>query len=76
VLDDVAVPDELAGRVELGAHPRDLPGVGDHGVLEARLPRLRRCRRRGKVDLDGSGVLPLRGHIVSSRRQRLSLPTS
>jgi hypothetical protein len=33
VFDDVAVPDELAGRVELAAHAGHLSGVGDHGIL-------------------------------------------
>src|SRR3990167_54790 len=40
VLDDVAVPDELAGRVELYAQTRDLAGVGDDRILEAGLPGL------------------------------------
>ena len=38
VLDDVAVPDELAGLVELGADAGDLAGIGDDRVLEAGLP--------------------------------------
>src|SRR6188474_3587012 len=41
VLDDVAMPDELAGRIELRPHASDLSGIGNHGVLEASLPGLR-----------------------------------
>ena len=35
VLDDVAVPDELARRGEARPHPRDLAGISDDRVLEA-----------------------------------------
>src|SRR5215217_7020251 len=42
VLDDVAVPDELAGRVELGPDAGDLTWVGDDGVLDAAFGRLGR----------------------------------
>jgi hypothetical protein len=42
VLYDVAVPDELARRVELRPHACDLAGIGDDGVLETVLPRLGR----------------------------------
>ena len=38
VLDDVAVPHEQAGAVVGRLHARDLPGVGDDGVLAAGLP--------------------------------------
>src|SRR5687767_11079571 len=47
VLHDVAVPDELPGRVELRSHPRHLAWIGDHGVLEAGLPGV--CRRDDAV---------------------------
>ena len=45
VLDDVAVPDELARRVELRPDAGHLARIGDDGVLEAGLPGLGRCRR-------------------------------
>ena len=57
VLDDVAVPDELAGVSELRLDARDLAGVGDDRVLEAGLPRLR--RGGGAVELDRLGDLTL-----------------
>jgi len=44
VLDDVAVPDEQPGDVEAGLHPGHLTRVGDHGVLEAVLARVRPAR--------------------------------
>ena len=40
VLYDVAVPDELARRVELRPDACDLTRIRDDGVLEAGLPRL------------------------------------
>ena len=43
VLHDVAVPDELARRVELRPDTRDLPRVGDYSVFKAGFPWLRRC---------------------------------
>ena len=46
MFDDVAVPDELAGRVELRPDARDLPRIGDDGVLEAGFPGLRRYEHR------------------------------
>ena len=51
VLQDVAVPDELAGTLEVRPNARHLAGVGRDGVLESGLPRLR--RRRDSDDLDG-----------------------
>src|SRR3954454_5085657 len=44
VLDDVAVPDELAGSAELRPNPGHLAGIGGHGLLEAGLPRFARTR--------------------------------
>src|SRR5678815_5577638 len=57
VLDDVAVPDELARRVELRPHSRHLARIGDDGILEARFPGLGRCWRGPRDDLDLMGVL-------------------
>ena len=48
VLDDVAVPDELAGVGEPQPQPGHLAGVGDDGVLPAALPGL------GRVGLPAS----------------------
>ena len=44
VLDNVAVPDELARRIELGAHAGDLAGVGDDRVFPAIFPSFRSAR--------------------------------
>src|SRR5262249_8353992 len=40
VLDDVAVPDVQSRYVERGPDGRDVSGVGEDGMLEARFPRL------------------------------------
>ena len=58
VLDDVAVPDELAGVGEPQPQPGHLARVGDHGVLPAVLPGLRRGRVASELDrLDDLAVL-------------------
>ena len=44
-------PYELARRGELGLHARNLAGISDDGVLEARLPRF--GRPDVAVELDG-----------------------
>src|SRR5512144_78159 len=44
VLDDMAVPDVLAGQVEQCLHASDLAGVGDDSVLESRLGGVRGSR--------------------------------
>jgi hypothetical protein len=38
MLDDMTVPDEAAGHVELRLNARDLAGIGNDGVLETRFP--------------------------------------
>src|SRR5512132_2834308 len=50
MLDDVAVPDALAGRGESRFEPDDLSRVGDDRVLESSFPWLR--RGDGAVKLD------------------------
>src|SRR5512135_3542036 len=51
VLDDVAVPDELAGRRERRFDAGDLARQRDDGVLAAAFPRLRPACRRIRIGL-------------------------
>lgn len=52
MLYDVAVPDELAGRVELRPHACDLARIRNYGVLETVFPRLGRPGYRSGNDLN------------------------
>ena len=78
VLDDVAVPDELAGRRESRAHPRDLSRIRDDVVLDAGLPGL---GRRYPVCLERATSSPsstrpfrpdLERHLVDVHRVRIA----
>ena len=61
VLQDVAMPHELPRTIERRFHARDLAGVGDHGVLGARLPRLGRPdNARGVFAFDDTSTQALR----------------
>src|SRR5512132_3007960 len=57
MLDDVAVPDELAGRGESRFEPGDLSRVGNDRVLESSFPWL--WRGDGAVKLDRFNDLTL-----------------
>lgn len=78
VLDDVAVPDVLAGGLEGGAHLGDLLRVGDHGVLAPRLAREGGGARAVGVEadepVDRGNRQPGRSPRPSSRGDRLGGP--
>jgi hypothetical protein len=63
VLYDVAVPDELPGRVELRPHACDLARIRNYGVLETVFARLGRPGYRSGNDLNPLVVL-VRDDIV------------
>ena len=81
VLHDVAMPDKLAGRAELCPHASHLAGIRNHRIFEPRLPGLRRCRYRIRVDanlllvLENHDVLAidhLEDHLVDVDGMRVS----
>ena len=84
MLDDVAVPDVEARKIEQGFDPGDLARIGDDGVLEACLPAFRRAAiiafkwlalhhlELHLMNVNGVGVLGPGGHSWSEAATRLT----